>query len=295
MTPTWPLEALKAQAVAARTFAVRNLGRHGADGFDLCDAPHCQAYGGVQAEHPSSTAAVRATNQLVLRYFGELVQAFYHSSSGGSTENAGNVWGQDLPYLTQVEEGIELAGPYGFWEEILSMAELGEKLVKAGFPVGQVRSIEIAQKSPSGRVNSVNVFGTGGTTLIAGTDLRQALNLKSTLFDIKDGATVSQNGEEIEIQVLGSLGSAGALFVNSGTYVVGSKGIELIESRLAANVPSRGGSGKSIVLHGSGYGHGVGMSQWGAKYLAEQPSFGGDDSFKQILTHYYNGVTIEPY
>jgi len=86
MSPSWPLEALKAQAVAARTFTLKNMNKHHVDGFDLCDTSHCQVYGGVAAEHEATSIAVGDTAGLVLKYDGDLIDAYYHASSGGRTE-----------------------------------------------------------------------------------------------------------------------------------------------------------------------------------------------------------------
>jgi stage II sporulation protein D len=97
-------EALKAQAVAARTYAVKNLGRHEDLGFDLCDTPSCQVYGGLSSEHPLSTRAVEETKGEVASYRGKLIDSLYTSTCGGMTEDSDKVFGgKDQPYLRAVE------------------------------------------------------------------------------------------------------------------------------------------------------------------------------------------------
>lgn len=93
MPTDWPAEALKAQSIAARSFALHNRDRHGADGFDLCTTTHCQVYTGVGAEKTASTAAIKATEGEVLFYGTEPIDALFHTDSGGMTENSENVWG----------------------------------------------------------------------------------------------------------------------------------------------------------------------------------------------------------
>ncbi|NLG86442.1 MAG: SpoIID/LytB domain-containing protein [Firmicutes bacterium] len=293
MAPTWPLEALKAQAVAARTFALKNLGRHRVEGFDLCDASHCQVYGGVDAERPMSSAAVKSTNNLVLRYDDELIDAYYHASSGGRTETAGGAWGQDRPYLTVVEDGDRLAGPYASWQESFTPEELSERLAQAGYSVGLVDQVEIVATTSSGRAATVKVKGSYGTVLIPGASFRQALGLKSTLFQVNDSGLLSSPGR-VTVWVTGRE-SFIRTAVAGGTHVITAGGIRIIDSRAGADTISRGGNERMIVLQGSGYGHGVGMSQWGAKILAENEAVSENDFFRWILTHYYKGVTIEPY
>ncbi len=298
MSPSWPLEALKAQAVAARTFTLKNMNKHHVDGFDLCDTSHCQVYGGVAAEHEATSIAVGDTAGLVLKYDGDLIDAYYHASSGGRTETAGAAWGQDRPYLTVVDEEVDLADPYAFWEVSFSSEELGERLGRAGYPVGPVERIEISKRTPSGRAASVFVQGVYGTAEIAGTRLRQVLNLRSTLFDI-DGQTVGEEAVWQERQQVVALvqgrNNSFTTGVPSGTHVITTGGTVVLKSRTASGDISRGKGKAEIILQGRGYGHGVGMSQWGAKNLAESQKEADKDIFVRILTHYYNGVTIEPY
>src|SRR5262249_55299463 len=92
MPSGWPIEALKAQAISARSYAVSNLGKHGADGYDLKDNIEDQVYSGVKSEAESANLAVSSTQDLVLKYEGKPICAYFHSASGGGTETSENVW-----------------------------------------------------------------------------------------------------------------------------------------------------------------------------------------------------------
>ena len=98
----WNIEAHKAQAIAARSYAVANLGKHASHGYDLTDTPKDQAYGGVSSEKPQTTRAVLDTEGIVITYNNKVIPAYYHSASGGFTKGAGQVWGKNLPYIHAV-------------------------------------------------------------------------------------------------------------------------------------------------------------------------------------------------
>ena len=104
MPTSWNDEALKTQVLAARTFALKNRRRHSAEGYDLCSTTHCQVYGDLDTAVPSSDAAIDETFGEVLVFNGGLINAPFHSDSGGRTENASEVWGQHVPYLVSVDE-----------------------------------------------------------------------------------------------------------------------------------------------------------------------------------------------
>lgn len=102
MPATWNLEAHKAQAIAARSYAIANLGKHASKGYDLKDTPADQAYGGASKETRKTNFAVINTQGIVLTYNKKIIPAYYHASSGGHTLSAKRVWNQDLPYIKPV-------------------------------------------------------------------------------------------------------------------------------------------------------------------------------------------------
>ncbi len=239
MPTDWPAEALKAQSVAARSFALKSRGRHAAEGYDLCTTTHCQLYKGIASEKTASTAAVRATRGEVLTYGGQPIEALFHTDSGGMTESSEDVWGSRVPYLRAVCDTPLGTMP---WTKTMSTADLEKKLSAKGHNIGRLRAIELSplavgraakDRTASGRVKAMTVTGTKGSVTLSGTAWRSLLGLKSALFDAK-------------------------LTKDSVTFT------------------------------GFGAGHGLGISQWGAKRLAETGK-----SYADILHHYYTGVTLQ--
>jgi stage II sporulation protein D len=236
MDPRWPVEALRAQAIAARSLAVYSAGRFAAEGYDVRATTDTQVYGGVAAEDPRTTAAVDATRGQVMTFDGRAVFAAYHTDSGGATESSEFVWGTIRPYLRGVADPHSRDAPNHEWSLKVDHGTLAERLARAGRPVGLLRRVEVTATSPSGRVMALRLTGTGGAVEVRGTDFRNLLGvavLRSTLF------------------------------------VVRPAGDDALE------------------FAGRGYGHGVGMSQWGARGQAAA----GRDAF-DILRYYYAGVTI---
>jgi len=239
MPTDWPAEALKAQSVAARSFALKSRGRHAAEGYDLCTTTHCQLYKGIASEKTASTAAVRATRGEVLTYGGQPIEALFHTDSGGMTESSEDVWGSHVPYLRAVRDTPLGTMP---WTKTVSTADLEKKLAAKGHAIGRLRAIELSplavgraakDRTASGRVKAITVTGTKGSVTLSGNAWRSLLGLKSTLFSAK-------------------------LTKDSVTFT------------------------------GFGAGHGLGISQWGAKRLAETGK-----SYADILHHYYTGVTLQ--
>ena len=127
---TNPKEALKAQAVAARSFGESNLGNHSSDGFDFCTSTHCQVYKGYSGEYPATNEAVDETEGEMICYDGEPVTAFYFKNSGGYTQNAEDVWANSVPYLKSVQDEYCPCYP---WSTSLSFDIIQTKLEAAGF------------------------------------------------------------------------------------------------------------------------------------------------------------------
>ena len=102
MPPSWEHDAHKAQAIAARSYALANLGKRAKFGYDLKDTPEDQAYGGATSEKPATNKAVLDTQNIVVTYNQKIIPAYYHASSGGQTKNSSDVWYKDLPYIKSV-------------------------------------------------------------------------------------------------------------------------------------------------------------------------------------------------
>lgn len=191
MPVDWPAEAIKAQSVAARSFALASRGRHAGEGYDLCTTTHCQLYTGTAAEKSVSNAAIKATRGEVLTYGGKPIEALFHTDSGGMTENSEDVWGSHVPYLRAAKDTPAKTMP---WTKTISRADLERKLAAKGHDIGKVRSIALSplaigrsakDRTASCRVKTMTVKGTKGTVTLSGTTWRSLLGLKSTLFDAK--------------------------------------------------------------------------------------------------------------
>lgn len=232
MDSRWPQEALKAQAIAARTYALyeREKQRNNPI-YDLGDSPdRWQIYKGVSSESPATYSAVDATAGQVLTYQNKIILSVFHACSGGHTENVEDVWGNSLPYLRAVQDYDQNISECN-WVRTFSPAEISAQI--SG--VGNVKDIIPESYSPFRSVKALKIVGDKGTKVLQGEAVRTALKLKSTRFSVSKGA----NG--------------------------------------------------SFVLQGLGFGHGLGMSQWGAYNLARQGA-----NHLQILGHYYRGVALTP-
>lgn len=235
--PAWPPEALKAQAVAARTLAVYSLGRFRGEGYDVRATTDSQVYGGIIAEDPRTTAAVDATRGEIASFAGRPIFAAYHSDSGGFTESSEHVWGGRYAYLKAVPDPFTSASP---WLVRMDTGAFEDRLRRAGKMVSGITSMDVVGVTPSGRAGSVGITSSTGVLTLRATELRAMLGadvLKSTMFTV----------------------------------------------RLLADEPA------VVEFAGRGSGHGVGLSQWGARGQALLGK-----SYLDILRYYYSGITIDP-
>jgi stage II sporulation protein D len=180
MPDRWPAEALAAQAVVARTYALSHL--HVGGDFDLYPDTRSQVYGGIPAESPTAKAAVDKTAGQIVLYDGEPADTFFFSSSGGRTANVQDVWysSKPQPYLVSVPDPYDTLSPYHNWGPLrFSTARLGKQLGARG-TLTDVQT----DATPSGRVRAVTVVGSKGSRTITGTAVRAALGLRSTWFAI---------------------------------------------------------------------------------------------------------------
>jgi stage II sporulation protein D len=232
----WPPEAIKAQAVVARTYALYQKLKRSDSPFHLTNTHMDQVYTGAKAEDMASFRAVKETAGEILSFNGEPALALYHSNAGGETEAAEDVWVTDYPYLKAVKSPYDKGKPDFSWELSLSGGTLGVLLKKAGYGIEEPVSITVKKRSPTGRVKSIVVKdGFGDSLTFSGEELRKAMGyaiLRSTLFNVEE---------------------------------------------------DEGG----FVFKGRGSGHGVGLSQWGAKGMAEN----GFD-YREILEHFYPGTGL---
>lgn len=303
MPSYWPAEALKAQAVAARTYALYEMSgpRFADEGFDVTADTSSQVYGGLEAEAPGSSAAVQATAGQTLTYGGAVIPAFFFSSSGGATESDVYVMGgQGHPYLQGVLD-YDQASPNYRWVVSLTSAEVSEKLRQAGHDVGTVTAMtgttvpgvpEDRYRSPStGQYKEYTVTGSSGIATLTTGLLRKAFDLKSRVWEVvvKGARWVAQTVGLQQTDTVWVQGAdAGAVIPRTvaGSYVVGagSKPAPVGGSVAAMGILS---VPATIEFQGRGWGHGVGLSQWGARGMAQQGK-----SYQEILAHYYTGTQL---
>ena len=231
----WPLEALRAQAIAARTYAAYHRLLSAAKPYHIvASTAHQQYFGRVPATSPI-WGAVRETAGQVLKWEGDVFPAFYHTESGGYTEDPRTVFAaRNMPGLKPVRCEFSAGSPHYYWSLDVRLAELSETLRRHDVSVGNVTSIDVTERTPSLRAATVTVHGARGSARLLGNDFRRMIGydrFKSTLF------AVAIDGDWARFS-------------------------------------------------GRGYGHGVGMCQWGAKGMAE-----AGYTARQILEFYYPGTT----
>ena len=174
MPSSWPDEALRAQAVAARSYALAR--RVGGKAFDLYADVRSQVYGGITGEHPRTTAAIQATKGEVLLYEGRPIDALFHSTSGGSTLDAAEVFGKAVPYLVGVDDPHSALSPVHRW----GPTPVAETALRKGLKLRAPVTALTLTRAPSGRVASVRVATAAGGTTVNGATLRLAGGLRST-------------------------------------------------------------------------------------------------------------------
>ncbi|HXC64935.1 MAG TPA: SpoIID/LytB domain-containing protein, partial [bacterium] len=234
---SWPVESLKAQAVAARSFALAKAQKGVQEPWDLDDSTSSQAYNGADGEQAGPNDAVDATRGRVLSWHNAVVEAYFHSNSGGHTADASEVWGGQAPaYLRGEEDEASEDQPHYAWSATVPMDTAQHRLEAAGLWKGFLGGVEGRERSDSGRWISVELLGGGGVSrVVSANAFRMALgadHLRSTNFKVR------QHGDDLDFE-------------------------------------------------GLGWGHGVGLSQEGARVLAQQ----GRD-YRGILEHYYPGTRL---
>ncbi|NLY66095.1 MAG: SpoIID/LytB domain-containing protein [Tissierellia bacterium] len=296
MGSSFHMEALKAQAIASRTYAMRNLNKHISDGYNLCDTVHCQVYGGYNVESPKTSEAVDKTKGMIITYNGRPIDAAFHSNSGGHTDDAKEIWGGDAPYLTGRVDEFSKSFPNSSWKLNLTSEEIGSKLKNNGINVGKVLDLIILDTTPAGRVSEIVIVGTTGKKIISGNEFRTIIGgdtLKSTLFTVDKENKFDneikiysidkyENKKNVALNNIGIIDKDGNILkADKINYIITDRGIEHVNLDTIANIVN-------FTIYGKGYGHGLGMSQWGAEGMALNGY-----NYEEILKYYYKGVDIE--
>ena len=312
MSASWPQEALKAQAVAARSIAIYQYNRYISYGYNVVDTTATQVYGGYTKEDSRTNAAVDATRGETIKYNGKVAEALYFSTSGGVTESAVNVWGNDIPYLVSVPDPYETEPAQPAWSRSITLAEVARCLASEGAQIGEVQGMQIVSRTSSGRVKELKILGSSGNHSVTLEKVRTFFgstsggSLKSRLFSFSGeltGDVGAQKPESQKVAVLSANGmeelalddlvaTNGTTTSDLGTSIVAQSSTEtvVLTNETSNNQPD-GLQSETIwgdfTVYGKGFGHGVGMSQSGAKGMAKA----GFD-YVSILQHYYTGITV---
>ena len=329
MSSSWPLEALKVQAVCARSYAYINIhsGKHTSYHFDVCNTTDCQAYYGA-GTNSSSYQATERTDRAVDEtageyawYDGQVIEAFYSSSHGGASESVYNVWGTSLeqyPYLCGVEDPYEAdmasKNSYSSWTVSYTSSELAQRLENYGYDASSgIESLTLTY-SDLGNVIQVRVnYRDGGSDTIRPSSMRSVFGISSIRFTVNGQAassgsgTTSSSGGGLTANGSTSLDSQGTYTVISGSGSLSQAGLDGLYAisgsgsiTPAEDAASGGGSGtdtptgtqvtvsgSSYSFQGSGNGHQLGLSQYGAWAMAERGF-----TYDEIIEFYYPGTYV---
>ena len=304
MNNEWPMEALKAQACCARTYALASLNSHSEYGFDLCTTEDCQVYRGRGEANERTDRAVNETAGMYITYNGELCIAYYASSNGGASENSENVWNDALPYLRGVidpyEADIAPKVLHYYWTITYTPAQITQRLRDRGTNCATIVSMAVSAYTPTGNALSVTMKDANGAsfTFSKREDLYSALGVPTQHFNIGNasnippGVYVNDPAQMLNIYsdfyAIGSDGVTTAVPDGPMYAITESGSIELISGERPASESSNGMINGVFFISGSGRGHSLGMSQWGAYSMAE---FHGKN-YVEIIKFYYTGVEV---
>ena len=292
MSPSWPIEALKAQALCAKSYAVTCIGKHNSQGFDLCNTTDCQVYYGTKTATDNSDSAVEAVSGLYVLYNGEVAETYYHASSGGWTEDAKNIWGTDIPYLKAVEDTyLTELRPYSF---SITLSEVTSILQGKGYDVTDITDFYVSEYTSAGNVREITFVQSNGETLVfSGERARTCLNTSSSTkrinshrYTVSTDAQLYVNGT-VPDKAIGqyyAIGGDGSTSVLSGSQLYAVNG-----NKTTSQIDMSGSGSGQYVISGTGSGHNIGMSQCGARDMANQGF-----TYDQIIQFYFTGVQVGP-
>ncbi len=302
MSPGWPLEALKAQAVSARTYAASQLGKHQKYGFDLCNSTCCQAYLGVDVNAPDCEEAVFSTSGVYITYEGELASTYYHSCDGGATENSENVFYEEIPYLKGKADPYESQVTTGYenWSFVYSCDDITWILRAKGYNCGTIVSVTPTY-TEQGNILSLKFTDANGVSWTFSRSRAGSILYSQTLgkfthsqrFTVTDAdmenqsLLINEDTEPIsESQQIWAVDGSGQV------HELGEAGKVTVLTADGTRTVNRSSAGGTIRaaryrVSGSGWGHNVGMSQHGARAMALMGF-----TYEEILKFYFSGVDV---
>lgn len=293
----WPVESIKAQAVAARTFAVfyKDIARkYPNDPFDLDDTISSQVYKGFSVEDDRVNVAVDATSGEMIYFDGDVIPAYFFASSGGRTENSENVWSGTVPYLKSVPDIYETEPERDPWIQTLTPSDIQNALLKHGEDVGTVKDLVAEGYTDAGRVLILKVVGSKSTYELKKETMRYWLGINSRKFVVlKSGFAPEYTHKVLTADgTTSSVDYRDAVVMNGNGDVVSvlsdKEQVIVMGTENIINQPMVSGQNGVFLLAGEGWGHGAGMSQAGAKGMAIEGFM-----YKEILEHYYSGTVVQ--
>ncbi len=314
MPSSWHKEALKAQAVACRNYAYSNLNIHKNEGFDVCDTTHCQVYNGILDEKPSTTEAVNETKNIFAYYNNEKINAVYSSSSGGYTDDSENVWNTKTPYLRAIKDEYEEG--YKKWTRTFTFNELSSAL-----SIGSINEVILESSPITGRASSLTFLGSNGQKVLKKEDIRtffskfkggslESRNFKMATSNKTDHNDISKNiSKDNTFYAISSKGNN--VIDKNNLFLIGKNGnynqfknifvVDKTQNTQSLNIKNNTilndenyvqkiniKDSPSVTFIGKGWGHGVGMSQYGANSLAKKGY-----KYDQILKYYYTDIEVK--
>ncbi|MBR2736195.1 MAG: SpoIID/LytB domain-containing protein [Firmicutes bacterium] len=314
MSQSSNLEALKTQAIAARSYAESLRNYHKSQGCDLCNLSsswscgQCQSYLGVSGEYPKTDQAVRETAGRMMYYQGKVITAFYFANSGGHTENCEDSFVAPLGYLRGVRDDY---APDNSWSRTFTRSQLSSL-----FPsVGTVTSVSVDRYNESGYAASLTVRGSKGSVTKTKEGIRSAFSLKSRNFTFSTSGGKLSNVQRPSTQLQDNtlycaLSSAGQRLLGNTLSVISADGVSEVKlnglkildgsryittasleeepaNALLSSTVTLSSNSDTLTINGKGWGHGVGLSQASAIEMGKQ-GFTCD----QILHHFYTDVEI---
>ena len=284
----WPDEGIKAQAVAARSYAMYMAEQNRYKAFDISANDKELDYEGTgpRIEKTAVTKLIAATaGRYLVDYYGNAVMAVPTSSTGGRTESARELWGRDVPCLQSVED-YDSDSPDYTWEQMATPALLEARLAQRGYVVGKLTGVRLspldapgADRTATGRVKTMVLTGEAGSVTLSGEEIAELVGLPGTLFDVETGTPAP---EVLKVPIEDRYG-----------YQVGSKdiGIKVKEEEkpvwntfLRSYHMLSGGNAEKLIFRGKGRGSGLGLSAWGARGMCIAREH---ITYQEILAHYY--------
>ena len=318
MSTSWPIEALKAQAVAARSYALTLGAKHGKHNFDICDDVDCQRYTGQTSAGTNSNTAVDQTVGQVALSGGKIAQTFYYSSNGGASESVSNVWGSNqslYPYLVGVADPYEayVTNLNNNWTRTFTSSQIISRLLSGNHVTAPIVSAAVSAYTDVGNPRMITFTDSAGKNFsVSSARVFSSLGLPSFRFGFARSGGTSQPtppttpSGSVSINGFTTVNGTSGLYaidgngnlnvLGSDVYVITDSGVsQLGQNQVQDPDQNAGGqwSGSmtavngSLTFSGKGWGHNIGMSQFGARAMAEQGF-----TYQQILQFYYTGITV---